>query len=45
MNSLQTILHWVTQSPLAAGAVFFVCFFGWAILAVTVHTYFYDYKC
>lgn len=42
MNSIQTIVHWVTQSPFAAAAGFFGCFFGWAILAVTVHTY--DYK-
>lgn len=44
MNSLETILHWVNQSPIAAAAVFLGCFFGWAFLSVTVYTYFYDYK-
>lgn len=45
VNSLPIIYHWVTQSPFAAATVFVGCFFGWAILTVTVSTYFYDYKC
>lgn len=44
VNSLLTIVHWVTQSPFGAAAVFFGCFFAWAIVAVTLYTYFYDYK-
>lgn len=44
VSSLQTILHWVNQGPVAAAAVFVGCFFGWAVLSVTVYTYFYDYK-
>jgi len=39
VNSLQTIFHWVTQSPFAATAVFF----GGTTLAVTLYTYVYDY--
>jgi len=40
VSSLQTIVHWITQNPLATSAFFF----GGAILAVTLYTYFYDYK-
>ena len=39
MNSLQTIFHWVTQSPFAAAAVIF----GGTAFAVTLYTYVYDY--
>jgi len=44
VNGLQTLFHWVNQGPFAAAAVLVGCFFGWAILSVTVYTYFYDYK-
>lgn len=39
VNSLQTIIHWLTQSPFAAAAAFF----GGTVVAVTLGMYFYDY--
>ena len=40
MTSLQIVIHWLIQNPLAASALFF----GSATVAVTVWTYVYDWK-